>query len=174
MFPTSSSSSLSVPAAAPTDPGLALRRLLAEPDRWRPRLDHDPGPHAGAGPVRVLLEETADVELWLLRWAPGQGNGWHSHGDSHGAFVPVLGTLTEWVAGSTDPVRPPRIQGQRLVETGHVRTFGIPHVHHVINASPEPAVSLHAYGPALTEITRYAVVGDLLDVVEDRRLGVTR
>ena len=48
---------------------------------------------------------------------------------------------------------------------GEIRRFGPSHVHQVRNDGPEPAVSLHAYTPALTTMTRYALAPEGLVVV---------
>lgn len=52
-----------------------------------------------------------------------------------------------------------------------LRSFGRHHVHRVANIGVDPAISLHVYAPALTEMTHYAPRGDVLDVVEQRRAG---
>ena len=41
------------------------------------------------------------------------------------------------------------------VSRGEVRTFGPWYVHDVINASVQPAVSVHAYSPPLTSMRRF-------------------
>ena len=38
---------------------------------------------------------------------------------------------------------------------GEVRSFGPRHVHDVINASVQPAVSVHAYSPPLMSMRRF-------------------
>ena len=41
------------------------------------------------------LAETADHEVWVLTWLPGQGTEIHDHGGSAGAFHILTGNLTE-------------------------------------------------------------------------------
>jgi predicted metal-dependent enzyme (double-stranded beta helix superfamily) len=91
-----------------------------------------------------------DYEVWLLSWLPGQGTGFHDHGGSAGAFTVARGALQEWTApgGRPSPVAASRAQGE-------VRSFGSWYVHHVINASAEPAVSVHAYSPPLESMRRF-------------------
>jgi hypothetical protein len=44
---------------------------------------------------------------------------------------------------------------QRTITAGDVRAFGPRYVHDVVNASGEPAVTVHAYSPPLTAMRRY-------------------
>lgn len=96
------------------------------------------------------LSREDDYEVWLLSWLPGQGTGFHDHGGSAGAFAVARGALQEWTApgGRPSPVAATRPQGE-------VRSFGSWYVHHVINASAEPAVSVHAYSPPLESMRRF-------------------
>jgi predicted metal-dependent enzyme (double-stranded beta helix superfamily) len=94
--------------------------------------------------------EAGDHEVWLLSWLPGQGTGFHDHGGSAGAFAVARGALQEWTApgGHPGPVGVTMAQGA-------VRSFGPWYVHHVINSSAEPAVSVHAYSPRLESMRRF-------------------
>jgi predicted metal-dependent enzyme (double-stranded beta helix superfamily) len=96
------------------------------------------------------LSREDDHEVWLLSWLPGQGTGFHDHGGSAGAFAVARGELQEWTApgGRPSPVAATRAQGE-------ARSFGSWYVHHVINASAEPAVSVHAYSPPLESMRRF-------------------
>jgi len=60
------------------------------------------------------------------------------------------GALQEWTApgGRPDPVAATMTQGA-------ARSFGPWYVHHVINASAQPAVSVHAYSPPLESMRRF-------------------
>lgn len=116
----------------------------AEPARWRHLLRFDPLRRCYS-----RLELTAEYEVWLLSWQPGQGTGFHDHGGSRGAFAIALGELEE---------RTVRHDGEvtaRTVATGQVRSFGARFIHHVGNASAGPAVSVHAYSPPLPPARRY-------------------
>jgi quercetin dioxygenase-like cupin family protein len=101
-------------------------RLNAE-GRWYERV------HAGE-----------DHDVWIITWLPGQATGFHDHGPSCGAFTVAWGVLEEHHDGTAEAVR-----------TGTTRTFGPGYVHDVRNASAAPVVSVHAYSPPLTEMTRY-------------------
>lgn len=96
------------------------------------------------------LSWAEDHEVWLLSWLPGQGTGFHDHGGSAGAFAVARGTLQEWTVrgGRPSPAAARRAQGD-------VRSFGSWYVHHVINASAHPAVSVHAYSPPLESMRRF-------------------
>jgi hypothetical protein len=141
----------------PVDHLAVARRYAAHPNHWplAPRFN----------PVhrwchRLAVE--ADVEVWLLTWLPGQGTNLHDHGGSSGAFLVIAGHLTERTAAGPDG--PARLTGTTL-PVGRGRSFGPHHIHQITNTSPWPAVSVHVYGPALREMTRYRI--------EDGRLIVT-
>jgi predicted metal-dependent enzyme (double-stranded beta helix superfamily) len=98
------------------------------------------------------LELTANYEIWLLTWLPGQHTGFHDHGEAAGAFTVAQGSMLETLAkpGSRQ-VRP------RPAAEGTVRMFGPEHLHSVANVTGVPAVSVHAYSPPLTAMRRYAM-----------------
>jgi predicted metal-dependent enzyme (double-stranded beta helix superfamily) len=104
---------------------------------------------------------------------PGQGTDWHDHGGSAGAFATVRGTLTEEHARVRDGAPPVVLPSARTLSTGTLRPFGTRHIHKVTNTALEPAVSVHVYAPALTEINGYARHGDVLELVESRLAGVS-
>jgi predicted metal-dependent enzyme (double-stranded beta helix superfamily) len=111
----------------------------------------------------VLLLSTDDVQLWLIAWPPGASTGWHDHGNAHGAFTTLQGALVEhsW----DDDV-------QRLeLGPGDARAFSSGHVHDVRNDSDRPALSLHAYSPRLTTMTRSEVSGGWLVASGVERAG---
>jgi predicted metal-dependent enzyme (double-stranded beta helix superfamily) len=148
-----------VPTSVGTD-RLALARRWANPDLWpgAPRFD----------PARRWyhrLQATADHEVWLLTWLPGQGTELHDHGASGGAFVVVSGEISEL------SVEDGRLQLRRLTE-GSGREFAADHIHRIVNVSDSPAVSVHVYGPALSTMTRYQLVDGRITVVGIDRAGV--
>ncbi len=83
----------------------------------------------------------------MIAWMPGQSTGFHDHGGSSGAYCVVNGSLQERRPG----------EEARVIAAGEVQAFGPTQVHDVRNTSAAPAISLHAYSPALTEMTHYAV-----------------
>ena len=125
-----------------------VRRLTAAPADWVTRVRLDP---EGRWYEQIRLSDAC--ELWLISWLPGQSTGFHDHGDSAGAFGVVWGALDECV--------PPRAGSRRLVSqvrAGEVRAFGPGYVHDVRNSAVGTvAVSVHAYSPPLSLMTRYDV-----------------
>ena len=102
------------------------------------------------------LDATHHLEIWLIAWPGRTTTGWHDHDVSEGAFLTVRGTLTEtaWSGGTFH---------DRELTAGEGRSFGARHVHEVSNLGSLPALSVHVYSPALTRVTRYAVVDDRLE-----------
>jgi mannose-6-phosphate isomerase-like protein (cupin superfamily) len=137
-------------AARPNDWPLAPRFNSAR--RWYHRLATEP-----------------DAEIWLLTWLPGQSTDLHDHGGSSGAFVVVSGALTEHTLTAASN-RGSRLVG-RLLVAGQSRSFGPHPIHQITNTGTHPAVSLHVYGPALIEMTRYRLDGDTLLVTSVDRAG---
>ena len=138
-------------------------RYAATPDQWpvAPRFNPmDRWYHR--------LAEEADYEVWLLTWLPGQGTDLHDHGGSAGAFQVLSGSLTE---DTVTPGTPARITARELGE-GAGRRFGTRHIHRITNRSNRPAISIHAYGPALSTMTRYRIGAGGLDVVTVEKAGV--
>jgi predicted metal-dependent enzyme (double-stranded beta helix superfamily) len=126
---------------------LALR-LAANPAEWlaRVRLNTE-----GRWYERIHCDESHDV--WVISWLPGQATGFHDHGEVNGAFAVVWGTLLERrvVGGAATG----RILA-KPVGAGGSRSFGAGYIHDVRNAAASAvAVSVHAYSPPLTAMTRY-------------------
>jgi predicted metal-dependent enzyme (double-stranded beta helix superfamily) len=140
------------------------QRFAADPQAWpvAPRFD-------ASARWYHRLAEADDHEVWLLTWLPGQGTDLHDHGGSAGAFHVFSGTLTEDTVGVA-PGSPPRITARELGE-GAGRRFGSRHIHRITNRSNRPAVSIHAYAPALRTMTRYRIGASGLDVVTVERAG---
>jgi mannose-6-phosphate isomerase-like protein (cupin superfamily) len=113
--------------------------FAASPEEWigQVRLNAQ-----GRWYERVRASEDHDV--WIITWLPGQATGFHDHGPSSGAFTVAWGVLEEHHDGTA-----------KAVGAGTTRTFGPGYVHDVRNASAAPVVSVHAYSPPLTRMTRY-------------------
>src|SRR5580704_737538 len=125
-----------------------VRRLAGTPADWLGRVRLNP---AGRWYERIHLDDSH--EIWVISWLPGQATGFHDHGGAAGAFAVVWGTLMERrVVGAVTT-------GQVLakpVGAGGTRAFGPRYIHDVRNAAASAvAVSVHAYSPPLTEMTRY-------------------
>ena len=105
-----------------------------------------------------------DHEVWLLTWLPGQATDLHDHGGSSGAFTVVSGEIVEQT-----------VQDGSLLNTtmsaGSGRRFGAHHVHRVVNAGTRPAITVHAYSPALMVMTRYQLLEGRLSVESVQQAG---
>jgi predicted metal-dependent enzyme (double-stranded beta helix superfamily) len=121
-------------------------RLTATPADWVTRVRLDPD-----GRWYERLPGGDGYEVWVISWLPGQSTGFHDRGGSAGAFGVVWGTLDECV-----PARGGAGALVSQVAAGEVRAFGPRHVHDVRNsAASSVAVSVHAYSPPLSAMTRY-------------------
>lgn len=139
----------------------AARRWASDPGAWPIRPQYDPAERWYA-----RIAQTPEHEVWLLTWLPGQETDWHDHGGSAGAFTVVSGALVErTVSGG-------RVRCMDL-PAGAGRRFGAHHVHGVTNRGGVPAISVHAYAPALRSMTRYRLVDGKLRVAEVERAGVS-
>ncbi len=128
-----------------------LREYAADPT-LADRLDlhdHDAVGTDAANTERQLvnLHPDGNADLWLISWPADSRTGWHDHGTAAGAFLVLEGTLTEcsW-DGAVHA---------RTLRKGQGRSFGAGHIHDVVNTSGVRALSLHAYAPRLTTMTRY-------------------
>ena len=126
-----------------------VRRLISVPAEWVARVRLDP-----EGRWYEQIKVNDSCELWLISWLPGQSTGFHDHGGANGAFGVVWGELDEHMAARV-PAGPVGT-AVRAVSAGQVRAFGARHVHDVCNSSADSvAVSVHAYSPPLSAMTRY-------------------
>jgi quercetin dioxygenase-like cupin family protein len=128
------------------------RRHAAEPNEWpfAPRFD----------PVErwyARLAVTDDHEVWLLTWLPGQATDLHDHGGSAGAFTVLEGEVIEQLVDAEGNL------DNTAYGAGAGHQFGPHHVHRIVNIGNRPAVTVHAYGPALRSMTRYRLqAGELV------------
>jgi Cysteine dioxygenase type I len=138
------------PRLAPARLATVVAAIAGSPALWRPLVQF----REGRRWFLRLDQADPSYELWLLSWLPGQQTGFHDHGDAAGAFAVAGGELLESTA------RPGRreIASQSLA-AGAVRSFGPAYLHDVRNASDRPAVSVHAYSPALSLMRRYEMTG---------------
>ena len=138
----------------PQELAATVRAFAARRDLWEPLVRF-------TRPERWYqrLAAGTDHEVWLLSWLPGQGTEIHDHGGASGAFGVVRGELTErsFALPGVDVPRPPRVRG---LAVSAVRAFGPRHVHEVTNRGTEPAVSIHAYAPALATMSYYTETED--------------
>jgi predicted metal-dependent enzyme (double-stranded beta helix superfamily) len=123
-----------------------VRRLTSAPADWVTRVRLDP---EGRWYEQIRVDDAC--ELWLISWLPGQATGFHDHGGANGAFGVVWGELDEHVVA-----RGAATSSASRITAGTVRSFGPHYVHDVRNSSAgSVAVSVHAYSPPLSAMTRY-------------------
>jgi predicted metal-dependent enzyme (double-stranded beta helix superfamily) len=128
-----------------------VRRLTASPAEWVTRVRLDP---EGRWYEQIHMGDT--YELWLISWLPGQSTGFHDHGGANGAFGVVWGQLDEYRPTTRAGGARTAASAARPVSAGKVRSFGPHYVHDVRNPeSGSVAVSVHAYSPPLSAMTRY-------------------
>lgn len=102
-------------------------------DRWHTRLHRDD-----------------QVDVWLISWPTSLNTELHDHGGSAGSFAVVSGELTEevWTGCGMET---------RTWRAGETARFGPAYVHDVRNDLEDPAVSVHAYSPPLTQMHYYDI-----------------
>lgn len=127
-----------------------LRELAASfaADRtsWEPFVRAD----AGRRVCHPLLR-APNATVWLLCWMPGQQTGFHDHDGAAGAVCVVRGRVVEErLRLGTTPLRRVLRAGDRLAFSGST-------IHCVGHAAGAPAVTVHAYSPALTRMGAYDV-----------------
>ncbi|MFE9422334.1 cysteine dioxygenase [Kitasatospora sp. NPDC006697] len=120
-----------------------VREIAADRDRWAPLVRYD-----ALTRWYARLETGPGYEVWLLSWLPGQSSGLHDHGASSGVLTVVQGELVERSSGNGG-------HGTRTLAPGSRRVFSAGYLHEVVNASLEPAVSIHLYSPGLTEMNQH-------------------
>lgn len=98
--------------------------------------------------TRRELVSTPHLEVWLMTWPAGVSTGWHDHGDISGAYVVLEGTFVEqWWSGEA--------VHRRELTSGEERTFEVGHIHEVSNTGDDFGLTIHAYSPALRQMTPY-------------------
>ena len=127
------------------------REYAARPEQWAPHVRYAT---AERWSQRIHVDD--DLDVWLITWLQQQSTTLHDHGRSAGAFTVVSGRLREFF-----------VSGKEIdVRAGESRKFGAGYVHDVYNPHPEPAFSIHAYSPPLTEMSYYSIaVGGGLEFV---------
>jgi Cysteine dioxygenase type I len=124
--------------------------LAGLPHLWRPHVHHEQDRRI----YRQLYREP-DLDVWLICWDARQETGLHDHDRSAGAVRVVTGTLLEdfFAAGGDGSI------GLRTVSHPADASFSFDasYIHDVRHDGGEPAVSIHAYAPALWRMGYYAV-----------------
>jgi Cysteine dioxygenase type I len=108
-----------------------------------------------------LMVASPNFEAWVIGWPPGGGIELHDHGKSGGAVVVARGELLE--VAVTQNEQGALATTDRALPTPASVTFGIAHVHEIVNLGPGPAISVHVYAPRLTAMTYYEFSNGLLE-----------
>jgi len=141
----------------------ALRAVTAlvagRPATWLGSVE--PNPEAR---VYTRLFHAEELEIWLLGWEGGQETTWHDHGGSSGSFRVVEGDLVEELRLPAGRVR------RRTLGAGDAAAFGPGYAHNVVREHPGPALSIHAYSPALRTMTYYERTPLGLSAIATRRV----
>ncbi|MFF4649603.1 cysteine dioxygenase [Streptomyces sp. NPDC001380] len=149
--------------AAPAGPATVadftalVRGTAADRARWEPLVRYD-----ALTRWYARLATGPGHEVWLLSWLPGQSSGLHDHGASLGVMTVVRGELAERSRDRSGERSRTLRPGTVRVLPGRPARGGTPGrpggtgaVHEVVNASLEPAVSIHVYAPGLVEMNRH-------------------
>ena len=125
--------------------------IAARPELWEPAVELARTTDTATRTERhwARIDGPPGVDVWVLTWLTFQGTDLHDHGRSAAAFTVVRGALHE--------IRPDdqgRLKPRKFIP-GLVATIEPGAVHDVRNELAEPAVSIHAYSPRLTEMTYY-------------------
>jgi predicted metal-dependent enzyme (double-stranded beta helix superfamily) len=118
--------------------------FAADRPAWEPYVRADADRRA----CHPLLRTPA-ATVWLLCWMPGQDTGFHDHDGAAGAVAVLQGRVCEErLRLGAAPLSSER-------GTGEVFTFGGSTIHRVGHAAGAPAVTIHAYSPALRRMGAY-------------------
>lgn len=134
-----------------------VREIAADRDRWAPLVQYD-----ALTRWYARLETGPGYEVWLLSWVPGQSSGFHDHGRSSGVMTVVQGELAERSLTEAGEV-------SRTLRPGGQRVFSSGHLHEVVNAALEPAVSIHLYSPGLVEMNQYGAAAAVPEAAGERQ-----
>ena len=123
----------------------ALATWLGDrPELWRPHVVHDPAQRTFH---RLVTDE--HVTVWLICWMPGHDTGFHDHDGSAGAVAVLEGEVVE------ERLRLLEAPATAVYGPGQVLEFGPADIHRVRHHGLTPAVTIHAYSPALRRMGAY-------------------
>ena len=123
--------------------------LALRPTLWRPHVRHRRDSR-----FYVQLHRDPHVDVWLICWDEAQETGLHDHDRSAGAVRIVEGTLREdWLAARGNSIA----LETRAHHAGERFSFDSTYIHDVRHDGGPPAISIHAYSPALWRMGYYAI-----------------
>ncbi len=124
--------------------------LAARPELWRDRVRLAPGE---ARAFHALVQEE-HATVWLICWGPGADTGFHDHDGAAGAVAVCAGAVCE------ERLRIGGPPAAHVAGPGELLEFSGDDIHRVRWAGGAPAVTIHAYSPALTRMGAYTVTSD--------------
>jgi Cysteine dioxygenase type I len=126
---------------------LIARAVASRRDEWQDLVRMD-----AASRWYARLHGSADHDVWLESWLPGQGAGWHDHGGSAGVMLVARGELEERI-----PLLGGVMTQVRRIPEGAERLLRRRQVHELVNLSRTPALSVHVYSPPLAATRGYEI-----------------
>jgi predicted metal-dependent enzyme (double-stranded beta helix superfamily) len=126
---------------------LIARAIASRLDEWHDLVHMD-----ATMRWHARLHGTADHDVWLESWRPGQGASWHDHGGSASVMVVAQGELEERI-----PLLGGFMTQVRRIPEGTARPLRRRQVHELANVSCTPALSVHVYSPPLETTRRYEI-----------------
>jgi hypothetical protein len=141
---------------------LLVAEIAADASAWEPLVRHD-----AEARYYLRLHRDPTIDVWLICWTHQQDTGYHDHDVSAGAVHVCSGGLVEdrfeLCGGGLEQVTVARPAGTSF-------DFDASHVHRLRHPEGEsPAVSIHAYSPALWRMGYY----DTDELGRLRRTSVT-
>ena len=122
--------------------------VSARPELWKPRIERGAEQRTYAS-----LHRDAHVDVWAIRWRPGNDTGWHDHDISSGAVHVVHGALTDFGLRVGVP------DCRRTHRAGESFSFDPTQIHRLV-CQTETAISIHAYSAPLWRLGQYSVGAD--------------
>jgi predicted metal-dependent enzyme (double-stranded beta helix superfamily) len=123
--------------------------LARRPQLWEHLISPNP-----AARTYEQLHRDEHLSVWLICWATDSDTGFHDHDLSSGAVAVAEGKVRE------ERLAVGREASARVVGPGGSFSFGASDIHRVLHEEGRPAVTLHAYSPALWRMGAYMVEPD--------------
>ena len=111
-----------------------VKRLAADPGRWRPLVQHHPDKRTYG-----LIWEDDDVNAWVLCWSTDHDTGFHDHDVSTAAITVIEGQVRE------DRLRLDGSARESFTAPARASRFPREAIHRVLHTGEGPAVTIHAY-----------------------------
>jgi hypothetical protein len=143
-------SSIAARTLGPAELADLAQGFAAQPELWRPHVGLGPGESRA---FHRLVDE-AHTTVWLICWGPGADTGFHDHDGAAGAVAVCEGAVAEERLCIGGPAK------RRVAGAGDLLEFDGDDIHRVTYAGGFPAVTIHAYSPALTRMGQYTVTPD--------------